>query len=92
MSSQKRRIALTVDDDLNALLEELSVLTKQPKTKIIVDVLNDVTPVLTEMRDALLMVEQKKSVIPNLARLAASVNTKASDINNEMADLLGDIK
>ena len=88
MPSQKRRIALTVDDDLNSLLEELSGLTKQPKTKIITDILNDVKPVLIEMRDALEMVEQKKSAIPNLARLAATINSGAGVVNAEMADLL----
>jgi predicted transcriptional regulator len=88
MPSQKRRIALTVDDDLHSLLEELSELTKQPKTKIIIDILNDVKPVLTEMRDALEMVEQKKSAIPNLARLAATINSGAGVVNAEMADLL----
>ena len=59
-----------------------------PKTRVITDLLKDVLPVLTEMRDALRLVKDKKSVIPNLARLAASANAETGVINAEMADLL----
>ena len=60
MPSQKPRIALTVDNDLNTLLEDLSVLMKKPKSTIITDLLVDVTPMLTDLRDALQLAEQKK--------------------------------
>ena len=60
MPSQKPRIALTVDNELNTLLEDLSVLMKKPKSTIITDLLVDVTPMLTDLRDALQLAEQKK--------------------------------
>ena len=34
MANQKKRIALTVPDDMDAVLERLSVLTNAPKTKV----------------------------------------------------------
>ena len=84
MPSQKPRIALTVDDDLNALLEDLSVLMKKPKSTIITDLLNDVKPMLTDLKDALELAEQKKDIKPVLARMTASANIKASEMNNDM--------
>ena len=74
MPSQKPRIALTVDNDLNSLLEELSQLTKQPKSKIIVDMLRDAEPHLKEIVNALKMVQDTKNskdAISVLARLSA---------------------
>lgn len=84
MPSQKPRIALTVDNDLNALLEDLSVLMKKPKSTIITDLLVDVTPMLTDLRDALQLAEQKKDIKPVLARMTASANIRASEMNNDM--------
>ena len=84
MPSQKPRIALTVDNDLNTLLEDLSVLMKKPKSTIITDLLVDVTPMLTDLRDALRLAEQKKDIKPVLARMTASANIKASEMNNDM--------
>ncbi|MGP5194472.1 hypothetical protein ACTXJO_12740 [Psychrobacter celer] len=84
MPTKKRRVALTVDDDLNKLLEDLSVLMKKPKSTIITDLLVDVTPMLTDLRDALQLAEQKKDIKPVLARMTASANIKASEMNNDM--------
>jgi len=84
MPSQKRRIALTVDDDLNAVLEELSALMKKPKSTIITDLLVDVSPMLTDLRDALQLAEEKKDIKPILARMTASANNQTIEINNDM--------
>ena len=82
--TKKRRVALTVDDDLNKLLEDLSVLMKKPKSTIISDFLVDVTPMLTDLRDALQLAEQKKDIKPVLARMTASANIKTAEMNNDM--------
>ena len=84
MSSQKPRIALTVDDDLNKLLEDLSVLMKKPKSTLITDILVDITPMLTDLRDALQLAEQKKDIKPVLARMTATANIKTAEMNNDM--------
>lgn len=60
MPSQKPRLNLTLDDELNDLITDLSVLMGIPKTRVITDVLKDVLPVLTEMRDALELAKEKK--------------------------------
>lgn len=90
MSSQKPRIALTVDDDLNDLLERLSKLTKQPKTRIITDMLKDAQPHLQELANALEMVQDKQNshdAIAVLSRLSAVANQQVSVVNSEMAKL-----
>lgn len=84
MPSQKPRIALTVDNELNTLLEDLSVLMKKPKSTIITDLLVDVTPMLTDLRDALQLAEQKKDIKPVLARMTAKANIGTAEMNNDM--------
>lgn len=84
MPTKKRRVALTVDDDLNKLLDDLSVLMKKPKSTIITDLLVDVTPMLTDLRDALQLAEQKKDIKPVLARMTATANIKTAEMNNDM--------
>ena len=88
MPSQKPRLNLTLDEDLNEIITDLSELMGIPKTRVITDLLKDVLPVLTEVRDALKLAKEKKSVVPNLARLAASANAGTGVINKEMAELL----
>lgn len=96
MPSQKPRLNLTLDDELNDLITDLAKLMGIPKTRVITDVLKDVLPVLTEMRDALELAKEKKNVLPHLARIAADANIKTGIINSEMVtllnqyDLLGD--
>lgn len=90
MPSQKPRIALTVDEDLNNVLQELSELTKVPKTKIIIDMLTDAQPHLQEIIIALRSVQDKKNskdAIAILGRLSALANEQVAVVNNEMANL-----
>jgi hypothetical protein len=84
MPSQKPRIALTVDNDLNDLLQDLSVLMKKPKSTIITELLVDVTPMLKDLKEALELAEQKKDIKPTLARMTATANIKTAEMNNDM--------
>ena len=62
MPSQKPRLNLTLDEDLNEIITDLSELMSIPKTRVITDLLKDVLPVLTEVRDALKLAKEKKNV------------------------------
>jgi hypothetical protein len=85
MPSQKPRIALTVDHDLNEILEDLSrLMGNKPKSRIITDLLVDVTPMLIDLRDALQLAEQKKDIKPVLARMTAKANIGTAQMNNDM--------
>ncbi|WP_350562880.1 hypothetical protein [Psychrobacter sp. CAL346-MNA-CIBAN-0220] len=84
MPTKKRRVALTVDDDLNKLLEDLSVLMKKPKSSIITELLVDVTPMLIDLKNALELAEQKKDIKSTLARMTVLANTQALEMNNDV--------
>lgn len=84
MPSQKPRINLTVDHELNELLQDLAVLMKKPKSTIIVDFLDEITPMLKDLKQALELAEQKKDIKPTLARMTAAANVKTAEMNNDM--------
>lgn len=60
MPSQKPRIALTVPDDINDILDKLNSLTGTPKTKLIIEMLEDYMPVLQQVVDALEQINKDK--------------------------------
>lgn len=87
MPSQKPRIALTLDDDLQSVIDDISRITKTPKATIITDILRNSYPALDDLRNALVAVEQKKDVFPHLARISAFVNTETANLNGDMLNL-----
>lgn len=68
MPSQKPRIALTVSDDLNGLLDRLSDLTGTPKSKLIVEMLDQYAPVLKQVLEALEEIKANKENAPAIAK------------------------
>lgn len=90
MTKQRPRIGLTVDDDLNDLLNKLSALSDQPKTKIILDIVKDAQPYIEEIIKALEMAKNAKdsrqpvTLLSDLAKLA---NEQMNIINDEMAKI-----
>ncbi len=53
MPSRKPRIALTVPDELNDVLDRVSDLSGTPKTKLIIEMLEQYAPVLEQVLEAL---------------------------------------
>lgn len=84
MPSQKPRVNLTISHELNDLLQDVAVLMKKPKSTIIVDFLDEITPMLKDLKQALELAEQKKDIKPTLARMTASANVKTAEMNNDM--------
>lgn len=68
MPSRKPRVALTMPDDLNDLLDELADLQGVVKTGLIVELLVQMQPILETQRDALRSVKQ--GISPQQALLA----------------------
>lgn len=68
MPSRKPRIALTVPDELNSLLDRVADLTGIPKTKLIIEILEESTPVFEQMLSALEQIKQSKKNAPNIAK------------------------
>ena len=84
MPSQKPRVNLTISHELNDLLQDVAVLMKKPKSTIIVDFLDEITPMLKDLKQALELAEQKKDIKPTLARITAAANVKTAEMNNDM--------
>lgn len=84
MPSQKPRVNLTINHELNDLLQDLAILMKKPKSTIIVDFLDEITPMLKDLKQALELAEQKKDIKPTLARMTATANIKTAEMNNDM--------
>lgn len=60
MPSRKPRIALTVPDDINATLDRLYELTGTPKSKLIVEMLEQYVPILDEVVSTLEKIKADK--------------------------------
>lgn len=91
MPTQKPRIALTVPDDLNELLDNLSELMGKPKSTFIVEFLTDVQPLFQELYNSLNHAKEMKDNIPSLIRLTAMANQQVGVMNSEMSDLMSQI-
>lgn len=68
MPTQKKRIALTVPDDINALLDKLANLTEVPKTRLIIDMLEEYAPILDRTISALESIKNDKQNSTQLAK------------------------
>ena len=69
MPSKKTRINLTVDDEMDKLLIELSALQGIPKTTLVYEYLEAMRPHMIEIRDAIRMVNEKKDPSPHLRKM-----------------------
>lgn len=87
---RNKRVALTLTPELDAILTQLSELTATPKTAIITEILNDMTPILTEVVSAL---KQTKEGQKELAiETAAKFLQGASQMLNQAHIDFGGIK
>lgn len=60
MPTQKPRIAITVPDEINQTLERLYELTGTPKSKLIVEMLEQYVPILDQVVDTLEKIKSDK--------------------------------
>lgn len=72
MANQKKRIALTVPEDVDAVLERLSDLTGAPKTRLIMEILQEYLPIFERTVDALEQIASDKENAADIAKKFAS--------------------
>lgn len=87
MPSRKARLNLTLDDDLQSVIDDISRITKTPKARIITDILRNAYPALDDFRNALIAVQERQDALPHLARISAYVNAETANLNGEMLNL-----
>lgn len=68
MPSRKARVALTMPDDINETLERLAELQGIPKTKLIIEMLEQYKPILDQVVDALEKIKADKENAPEIAK------------------------
>ncbi|MDN5623805.1 MAG: hypothetical protein L0G96_11770 [Acinetobacter sp.] len=90
MPTQKPRIALTVPDDLNDLLDRLSDLSGTPKTKLIVEMLEQYSPVLEQVLSAMEQMKADKEKAPQIAKKFA--NEMLLDATSMVGDFSKEVK
>ena len=69
MPTKKTRINLSVDDDMDGLLTELSALQGIPKATLVTQYLDMLRPHMVEIRDAIRMVNEKNDPSPHLRKM-----------------------
>jgi predicted DNA-binding protein len=94
--AQKKRIALTVPDDVDAVLEKLSSLTGAPKTRIIMEMLQEYLPIFERTADALeQIVSDKENAIEIAKKFSSELlldgNEKLGIVASEVKNL-GNLK
>ncbi|MFW2776509.1 hypothetical protein ACN6P7_18225 [Acinetobacter baumannii] len=90
MSNQKKRIALTVPDDVDNVLVRLSVLTKAPKTKLIMEMLQEYLPILERTADALEQIIADKENGKDIAK--KFVSEMLLDGNEKLGIIASEVK
>ena len=88
----RKRIALSVPPDMEELLDKISELTGQPKTKIILEMLEQYVLILEQMLKALEQIRDNKEDALNIAKQFASEmlldgNQKLGQIATEVKNL-----
>ena len=68
MPSQKLIIVLTVPEDMGVVLDRLSVLTGFPKSKLIIEMLEEYLPILERTLNALESIQADKENAPKIAK------------------------
>ena len=88
----RKRIALSVSPKMDDILERLSDFTKQPKSKLIIEMLEEYAPILEQTLTALEQIKANKENAPNIAKQFATEmlldgNQKLGNIASEVKNL-----
>jgi len=89
---RRKRIALSVPPEMDEILERLATLTNQPKTRLILEMLEEYTPVLEQTLNALEQIQANKENAASIAKQFASEllldgNQKLGKIAEEVKNL-----
>ena len=92
MPSRKPRVALTLPDDLDALLDQVADYQGTPKTKLTTESLLECKPVLQQMLSAYKLIEENKEgtadIIKNFgAQAVAEASSKTTALAQDVASL-----
>lgn len=86
MPTVKRRIGLSVPDDVDEVLTGIASLTSRPKTSLIVELLEQSLPNLKVTLEAMRMAQQGKqeTALTLMADLLRDAGFKLTDVQNDL--------
>ena len=92
MPSRKPRVALTLPDDLDALLDQVADYQGTPKTKLITDILLECKPIFEQMLSAYKLIEENKEGTADIvkkfgAQAVVEASSKTTALAQEVASL-----
>ena len=80
MPTNKPRLNLSLDTDMNELIAELAALQGIPKATLVTDYLDMLRPHMIEIRDAIRMVNEKKDPSPHLRKMLLDCQQDLFDV------------
>ena len=86
----RKRIALSVPPEMDDILDRLSALTTQPKTKLIVEMLEEYMPILEQTVDALEQIKVNKENASSIAK--QFVTEMLLDGNQKLGNIASEVK
>ena len=86
----RKRIALSVSPEMDTVLDRISELTEQPKTKLIVEMLEQYMPVLEQTLEALEQIKANKENALNIAKNFA--HEMLLDGNQKLGQIAAEVK
>lgn len=88
---QNRRVVLTVRPDLDAILDNIARLKGQPKSRVIVEILENAKPILSAVSEMLESANDAQKAYHNALKLSYVVNSELGDVNKQMLDALNQL-
>ena len=83
MPTKKARLNLSLDDDMNKLIAELSELQGIPKATLVTQYLEMLRPHMVEIRDAIKMINEKKDPSKHLRKMLLDGQQNFLDVLKE---------
>lgn len=87
MTTISRRVALTIPNDLDSVLDRLCELQDRKKTQLITEYLMELKPAFELLADALTAVKEKKDPMKHMNALLAETMAKAGEIGSGVREL-----
>ena len=88
---QNRRVVLTVKPELDSILDNIARLKGQPKSRVIVEMLENAKPILFAISDMLESANDAEKAYYNALKLSYVVNSELGDVNKQMFDALNQL-
>lgn len=89
---QNRRVVLTVNPELDSILDDIATIKNQPKSRVIVEILENAKPVLSAIAEMLKQADNAEKAYQHTLKLSHVVNAETGNIHKQMLNVLNQIE